>query len=75
MTFQKQSNQYTNVIILDVKECTSQDRKVREERDLGGLLQLFKEVEVNPTLDSVKLARREGGAKGGCDRDQNYSAA
>ena len=50
----------TNVIIFDVKECTSQDRIVREERDLGGLLQLFEEIDVDTTLDSVKLARKEG---------------
>ena len=58
----------TNVIIFDVEECTSQDRKVREERDLGGLLQLFKEIDVDTTLDSVKLARREGEKKEGVTR-------
>ena len=51
-----------------MEECTSQDRKVREERDLGGLLQLFKEIDVDTSLDSVKLARREGEKKEGVTR-------
>ena len=55
----------TNVIIFDVQESTDQDKRVRDERDLGGLLQLFKEIGVDTTLDSVKLARREGVRKEG----------
>ena len=58
----------TNIIIHDVQECSSQDRKVREERDMGGLLQLFKEIEVDITLDQVKLVRREGEKKEGLSR-------
>ena len=58
----------TNIIIFDMKESTCDDRKVREERDKGGLLQLFKEIEVNTTLDQVKLVRREGERKEGTSR-------
>ena len=58
----------TNVIIFDVQESTDQDKRVRDERDLGGLLQLFKEIGVDTTLDSVKLARREGVRQDGVAR-------
>ena len=58
----------TNVIIFEVKESTSQGKREREERDLGGILQLFKEIDVDLTLDNVKLARREEEKKEGTIR-------
>ena len=58
----------TNVVIYDVQENSSQDRRVREERDYSGLLQLFKVIEVDVNLDCVKLVRREGEKKEGVDR-------
>ena len=57
-----------NLIIHDVEECSSKDRKVIQERDMGGLLQLFKVIEVDSTLDNVKLVRREGEKKEGQSR-------
>lgn len=58
----------TNIIIFDVMESSSVDRKVREDRDKGGLLQLFKEIDVNTTLEQVKLIRREGERQEGTSR-------
>ena len=58
----------TNIIIHEVEESKSTDKKTREERDMGGLLQLFKEIKVNTTLDDVKLIRREGEKKEGESR-------
>ena len=58
----------TNIIIHEVGESNSIDKKTREERDMGGLLQLFKESKVDTTLDDVKLVRREGEKKEGESR-------
>ena len=58
----------TNIIIHEVEESNSADKKTREERDMGGLLQLFKEIKVDTTLDDVKLIRREGEKRDGESR-------
>ena len=58
----------TNIIIHQVEESSSNDKKTREDRDMGGLLQLFKEIKVDTTLDDVKLIRREGEKKEGESR-------
>ena len=58
----------TNIIIHEVEESNSRDKRTREERDMGGLLHLFQEIKVDTTLDDVKLVRREGEKKKGESR-------
>ena len=54
----------TNLIVHNVCESNSSDKKECEGRDLGGLQKLFNLIDVNLDVsDSVKFTRREGERK------------